>query len=73
MVIPGGRSGMDRAWPLLLVAPGIGWWLLGFPPGWGWLVLPLFPAMPVSMGMVFVLGLVVLGLWQLARVARDNL
>jgi hypothetical protein len=64
---------MDRLWPLLLPIGGVGWWLLGFPPGWGWLVLPMVPQMPVSLGMVIVLGLVVLGLWQLARTAVDNL
>ena len=45
----------------LLPIAGIAWWLLGFPPGWGWIVLPMFPPMPVSFGMLVVLGTAVAG------------
>jgi len=45
----------------LLPIGGIAWWLMGFPPGWGWLILPMFPPMPVSFGMLLVLGTVVVG------------
>ena len=45
----------------LLPIGGIAWWLMGFPPGWGWLVVPMFPQMPVSFGMLLVLASVVVG------------
>ncbi len=48
-------------WFLTVPLAGLGWWLLGFPPGWGWLVVPLVPAMPVSVGGVIVLATVVFG------------
>ena len=62
---------MARFWPILLPIPGVGWWLLGFPPGWGWLVAPMFPPMPISLGMLLTLLLVLVGLWSLARLAID--
>jgi hypothetical protein len=63
---------MIRLWPILLPLPGFGWWLMGFPPGWGWLVVPMFPPMPVNVGMLIVLALVLIGLWRLAQVALEN-
>jgi hypothetical protein len=63
---------MIRFWPIVLPIPALGWWLLGFPPGWGWLVQPMLPPMPVSLGMLVVLGLVVVGCWMLARLAVEN-
>jgi hypothetical protein len=49
------------AWLTLLPIGGITWWMMGFPPGWGWMVVPMLPAMPVSLGMLLVLGTVVVG------------
>ena len=51
------------AWLMLLPVGGGLWWLLGFPPGWGWIVAPMIPAMPVNLGMLFVLVTVVVGLY----------
>jgi hypothetical protein len=60
-------------WLLLLPVAGLGWWLLGFPPGWGWLAAPMFPTMPVSLGMLVVLATVVIGLYGGLAWARSNL
>ena len=64
---------MVRFWPLLVPLPGVGWWFFGFPPGWGWLVLPMFPPMPVSLGMLIVFALVVVGVGVTLRLTLDNL
>jgi hypothetical protein len=57
----------------LLPIGGIGWWLMGFPPGWSWLILPVFPPMPVSFGMLLVLGMVVFGCYGGLIWLRDHL
>ena len=64
---------MARFWPILLPLPALGWWLLGFPPGWTWLVAPMFPSMPISLGVLVVFALVLLGLAWAGRLALDNL
>jgi hypothetical protein len=48
----------------LLPIASVAWWLIGFPPGWRWLVLPMFRLMPVSFGMLLVLGTVVVGCYE---------
>jgi hypothetical protein len=58
---------------MLVAIPGLGWWWLGFPPGWGWLVLPMFPAMPVSFGMLVVMALVLVSLGAGLRLVLNNL
>jgi hypothetical protein len=58
---------------LLLPLAGIGWWLLGFPPGWGWLIVPVIPAMPVSVGLLISLGAVVVGAYAGVAWLRQNL
>jgi hypothetical protein len=63
---------MARGWPFLFPVFGIGWWLLGFPPGWGWLVTPMFPDMPVTVGMLVVLATLVVGLALFVRFTLDN-
>jgi hypothetical protein len=57
----------------LLPIGGIGWWLMGYPPGWGWIVLPMLPGMPVSFGMLLVLGTIVLGCYGGLVWVRDHL
>jgi hypothetical protein len=64
---------MLRLLPVVLPIPAVGWWLLGFPPGWGWLVLPMFPSMPVSLGMLLVLAIVVIGAYSGLAWLRNNL
>ena len=64
---------MARLWPVFLPVPALAWWLLGFPPGWGWLVAPMFPPMPLSLGVLVVFGLVLIGLAAALRLALDNL
>ena len=64
---------MARLWPLFLPIPAFGWWWLGFPPGWGWLVAPMFPPMPISVGVLVVFALVLVGLGAAVRLALDNL
>jgi len=61
------------AWLVVLPIAGIGWWLMGFPPGWGWLVLPILPAMPVSVGSLVVLATVVVGAYGGLAWLRNNL
>jgi len=63
---------MSRGWPLLFPLAGVVWWLLGFPPSWGWLVAPMFPDMPVSLGMLVSLVVVVAGLALTLRLVLDN-
>jgi hypothetical protein len=58
---------------MLLPIAGIGWWLMGFPPGWGWIVLPMFPPMPVSSGLLLVLGTVLVGCYGGLAWVRDHL
>ena len=71
---PKGRR-MTTATPLLMLLPVAGglWWLLGFPPGWGWLVLPVFPGMPVSLGMLVVLAAVVVAAYSGLAWLRNNI
>jgi hypothetical protein len=64
---------MARLWPAFLPFPGLAWWFLGFPPGWGWLVAPMFPPMPISVGVLVVFALVLVGLGAAVRLALDNL
>jgi hypothetical protein len=44
----------------------------GVPPGWGWIVLPMFPPMQVSFGMLLVLGTVVVGRYGGLVWVRDD-
>jgi hypothetical protein len=60
-------------WPILLPIPAVGWWLLGFPPGWGWLLVPMFPPMPISVGILVVFALVLVGMASAIRLAVENL
>ena len=64
---------MASLWPILLPIPAVGWWLLGFPPGWGWLVAPMFPPMPISVGILVVFALVLVGMASAIRLAVENL
>jgi hypothetical protein len=64
---------MASVWLTLLPVGGVAWWLLGFPPGWGWLVLPMFPNMPVSLGMLLVLATVVIGAYGALAWLRSNI
>ena len=64
---------MARFWPILLPIPALGWWLMGFPPGWGWLVAPMFPPMPISVGVLVVFGLVLAGMGWTIRLALEHL
>ena len=64
---------MASPWLLGLPVAGIGWWLLGFPPGWGWLVVPIFPTMPVSAGVLVSLALVVIGAYGGLAWLRNNI
>ena len=64
---------MARLWPILLPIPAVGCWLLGFPPGWGWLVAPMFPPMPISVGVLVVFGLVLAGMGWTIRLALEHL
>jgi hypothetical protein len=64
---------MARVWPILLPLPAIGWWLLGFPPGWGWLVAPMFPPMPISVGVLLVFALVLAGMAWTICLALEHL
>ena len=67
------RTGVEMAgWLMLLPVGGLGWWLLGFPPGWGWIVVPMIPAMPVSLGMLLVLATVVIGAYGGLVWVRNN-
>jgi hypothetical protein len=63
---------MVRGWPFAIPLSALIWWFLGFPPGWGWLVAPMFPAMPISLGMVVVMAALVAGLAFAIRLALDN-
>jgi hypothetical protein len=58
---------------MLLPVGGLGWWLMGFPPGCGWIVAPMISAMPVSLGMLFVLATVVVGAYGGLVWIRNNL
>ena len=63
---------MDGRWLLPLPLIGVGWWLFGFWPG-GWLLVPMFPQMPITWGMLIVLGTGVIGLGGLLVWWRENL
>jgi len=63
---------MLRGWPFLIPVSGLIWWFVGFPPGWGWLVAPMFPEMPISVGMVVVMAAVVVGLAFAIRLVLEN-
>jgi hypothetical protein len=63
---------MDGRALLILPVVGIGWWTLGFWPG-GWLVVPVLPSMPVTPGMLIVLGTVVIGLYGFLAWYRENI
>jgi hypothetical protein len=64
---------MPRGWPFVFPVGGVLWWLLGFPPGWGWMVAPMFPQMPVSLGMLIVLVALVGGLAFAVKLGLENL
>ena len=63
---------MVRGWPLGIPLSGLIWWLLGFPPGWGWVAAPMFPTMPISVGMLVVMATLVVGLAFVVRFALEN-
>ena len=51
---------------------GIAWWMFGF-PGASWAVTPMMAGMPVTFGMLIVLGLTMVGLWAGFTWFRENL